>query len=49
MAREDLGPGIRQIGFERRASILFRVLENKVEIVCIAYAGRDIAKLFGKP
>jgi toxin ParE1/3/4 len=39
--RDDLGKGIRTLGFERRATIVFRVLEDEVEIVTIAYAGRD--------
>jgi toxin ParE1/3/4 len=39
--RDDLVPGLRTIGFERRATIAFRVLADVVEIVTIAYAGRD--------
>jgi toxin ParE1/3/4 len=39
--RNDIAPGLRTIGFERRATIAFRVLEGVVEIVTIAYAGRD--------
>jgi toxin ParE1/3/4 len=39
--REDIAPGIRTIGFERRVTIAFRVLDHVVEIVAIAYAGRD--------
>jgi toxin ParE1/3/4 len=39
--RDDLAPGLRTIGFERRVTIAFRVLEQVVEIVSIAYAGRD--------
>jgi toxin ParE1/3/4 len=39
--RDDIAPGIRTIGFERRATIAFRVLDRVVEIVAIAYAGRD--------
>ncbi|WP_367618327.1 type II toxin-antitoxin system RelE/ParE family toxin [Rhodoplanes tepidamans] len=41
--RDDIAPGLRTIGFERRATIAFRVLEDVVEIVAIAYAGRDFA------
>jgi toxin ParE1/3/4 len=39
--REDLGRGIRTFGFERRATIVFRVSQDEVEIIAIAYAGRD--------
>jgi toxin ParE1/3/4 len=39
--RDDLAPGLRTIGFERRVTIAFRVLDHAVEIIAIAYAGRD--------
>ena len=39
--RDDILPGLRTIGFERRATIAFRVLKARVEIVTIAYGGRD--------
>ena len=39
--RDDLLPGLRTIGFERRATIAFRVLQTRVEIVTIAYGGRN--------
>jgi toxin ParE1/3/4 len=39
--RDDIEPGLRTIGFERRVTIAFRVLESRVEIVTIAYGGRD--------
>ncbi|MDA9498953.1 plasmid stabilization protein [Bradyrhizobium sp. CCBAU 11357] len=38
--RDDLLPGLRTVGFERRVTIAFRVLKSEVEIVTIAYAGR---------
>jgi toxin ParE1/3/4 len=38
--RDDILPGLRTIGFERRATIAFRVLKTRVEIVTIAYGGR---------
>ncbi len=41
-AREDLGPGPRSTGFERRASIVFRVEGERVLIVDVFYGGRDI-------
>lgn len=39
--RDDILPGLRTIGFERRATIAFRVLKTRVEIVTIAHGGRD--------
>ena len=34
--------GLRVMGFERRAAILFRVGEKRVEILRILYGGRDL-------
>ena len=39
--RDDLAPGLRTIAFERRVTIAYRVLTTRVEIVTIAYGGRD--------
>jgi toxin ParE1/3/4 len=39
--RDDIVPGLRTIGFERRVTIAFRVLDHVVEILAIAYAGRQ--------
>jgi toxin ParE1/3/4 len=39
--RDDIRPGLRTIGFERRAPIVYRVLPARVEIVAIAYGGRN--------
>ena len=39
--RDDILPGLRTVGFERRITIAFRVLKAEVEIVTIAYAGRN--------
>jgi toxin ParE1/3/4 len=47
--RDDILPGLRTIGFERRATIAFRVVRNTVEIVAIAYAGRDFESVLRKP
>lgn len=41
--RDDLSPGIRLLGFERRASIAFLVDESTVRIVRVFYGGRNIA------
>ncbi|SEH40871.1 type II toxin-antitoxin system RelE/ParE family toxin [Tardiphaga sp. OK245] len=42
--RNDILPGLRTIGFERRATIAFRALKTRVEIVTIAYGGRDFER-----
>ena len=39
--RDDILPDLRTMGFERRVTIAFRVLKTRVEIVTIAYGGRD--------
>jgi toxin ParE1/3/4 len=39
--RGDILARLRTVGFERRATIAFRVLKTRVEIVTIAYGGRD--------
>ncbi|CUW38624.1 Putative ParE-like protein (ParDE toxin-antitoxin system) [Magnetospirillum sp. XM-1] len=39
--RDDIVPGLRTIGFERRVTIAFRVVADTVEMVAIAYAGRS--------
>jgi toxin ParE1/3/4 len=39
--RDDIAPGLRIIGFERRVTIAFRAGAHAVEIVTIAYAGRN--------
>ncbi|CAN5644772.1 hypothetical protein BH10PSE5_BH10PSE5_35840 [soil metagenome] len=39
--REDLAPGLRILGFERRATIAFRVIGGDVQIVRIFYGGQD--------
>jgi toxin ParE1/3/4 len=39
--RDDLAPGLRTVAFERRLTIVYRVFKTRVEIVTIAYGGRD--------
>ena len=39
--RDDLAPGIRMTGFERRATIYFKVTEQQVVILGIFYGGRS--------
>jgi toxin ParE1/3/4 len=40
--RDDIRPGLRMIGFERRVSVVFTVGESEVTIVRILYGGRQI-------
>jgi len=42
--RDDILPGLRTIGFERRVTIAFRVQETRVEIVTVAYGGRNFER-----
>ena len=44
--RDDLAPGLRTIAFERRVTIAYRVQKTRVEILTIAYAGRDFESDF---
>ena len=39
---DDLLPGLRIIGMERRVTIAFRIDGNTVEILRILYGGRDV-------
>jgi len=39
--RDDIRPGLRIVGFERRATIAFKVVGREVVIIRIFYGGRD--------
>ena len=41
--RDDLGPGLRTVGFRRRATILFEVRDHERQVVIhgVYYAGRS--------
>jgi toxin ParE1/3/4 len=41
MRRDDLRPGLRIIGFERRITIAFHIVRDRVTIDRILYGGRD--------
>jgi toxin ParE1/3/4 len=43
--RDDLYPGIRLIGFERRVTIAFTVTDDTVLIARVLYGGRDVDEL----
>jgi toxin ParE1/3/4 len=44
--RDDLKPGVRTIGFERRVTVVFAVFETEVIILRLLYGGRDIEAAF---
>jgi toxin ParE1/3/4 len=48
LSRDDLTPGLRVIGFERRVSIAFHVDRGRVTFVRILYGGRDLDALLSK-
>jgi toxin ParE1/3/4 len=43
--RDDIRPGLRTIGFERRATIVFQVTRTEVVIVPIFYGGQDYERV----
>lgn len=45
MARDDLRPGLRLVGFERRAVIAFFVSGDEIVILRVLYGGRDFERL----
>jgi toxin ParE1/3/4 len=44
--RDDLRPGLRVMGFERRVLIAFRVSSDSVVILRILYGGRSVELAF---
>jgi toxin ParE1/3/4 len=44
--RDDLRPGVRTIGFERRVTIAFAVTEDRVLILRVFYGGRNVDQAF---
>jgi toxin ParE1/3/4 len=45
--RDDIRPGLRIVGFERRMVIAFHVDERTATIDRILYGGRDLGRAFG--
>jgi toxin ParE1/3/4 len=41
VAREDLRPGLRTIGFRKRVVIAYAILNETVAIIGVFYGGRD--------
>jgi len=46
--RDDLYPGLRTLGFERRAVIAFLVGQEDVHILRILYGGQDVERALGR-
>ena len=44
-ARDDIRPGLRTIGFRRRAVIAFAITDEMIEIIGVYYGGRDYGPL----
>jgi toxin ParE1/3/4 len=42
--RSDIAPGLRTITMERRVTVVYRVSPSRVDIVTIAYGGRDFER-----
>jgi toxin ParE1/3/4 len=40
--RDDLAPGLRVFGIERRVSVAFKIYEDRVAIIGVLYGGRDL-------
>lgn len=47
--RDDIAAGLRTVGFERRATIVFRVRGSLVTIVRIFHGGRNYEQLLRSP
>ena len=45
VARDDLRPGLRTLGFRRRAVIAFAVTDETVDILGVYYGGQDYETL----
>jgi toxin ParE1/3/4 len=44
--RDDIRPGLRIVGFERRVTIAFSVDDGRVTILRVFYGGRDWENAF---
>jgi len=45
--RDDLAPGLRTFGIERRVLVAFKVYPDSVVIVRVLYGGRDVDAILG--
>jgi toxin ParE1/3/4 len=48
LSRDDLLPGLRVVGLERRVSIAFHIDSDRVTFDRILYGGRDLEVALGK-
>jgi toxin ParE1/3/4 len=46
--RDDIRPGLRMVGFERRATIVFQVVGREVLIIRFLYGGRDSESILSR-
>lgn len=46
LMRDDLAPGLRLIGFRKRVTITFVVVDDQVDILGIFYGGQDFKAAF---
>lgn len=46
--RDDIAPGLRTFGIERRVTVAFKVYEDRVSIIRVLYGGRDIDAILGE-
>ncbi|HEY1612429.1 MAG TPA: type II toxin-antitoxin system RelE/ParE family toxin [Rhizomicrobium sp.] len=46
--RDDVRPGLRVVGFERRVSIAFAIGRRRVTILRVLYGGRDLNRALSK-
>lgn len=47
-ARDDLRPGLRTLGFRRRAVIAFAVTDETVDVLGVFYGGQDYETLIAE-
>ncbi|MFI4934891.1 MAG: type II toxin-antitoxin system RelE/ParE family toxin [Caulobacterales bacterium] len=47
--RDDLAPGLRTIGFEKRVTVVFTMTEDTVVILRLLYGGRDVDSILAPP
>ncbi|WP_245433273.1 type II toxin-antitoxin system RelE/ParE family toxin [Rhizobium anhuiense] len=46
--REDFAPGVRILVFERRVTIAYRIVKDRVQVLRLFYAGRNTPSAFGE-
>jgi toxin ParE1/3/4 len=46
--RDDLRPGLRQLSFRRRVTIIYSVRDDQVSIIGVFYGGQDFETALGE-